>query len=246
MVNQLGSGLEPYKDFQYKAKLNVNVKLKLSGICRIINMFITLEGIEGAGKTTQAARIAEFLRQRGHGCVTTREPGDTRIGKKIRAILLDPENSDLVPLAELFLYAADRAQHVHERILPALQEGKTVICDRFFDATTVYQGFARGLDLEIIESIHRLVPGELKPDMTILFDLPPEVGLKRAWGQINSGGRTGKESRFEKEALAFHEKVRAGYLNLAHREPDRFFVVDAAESADRVTDCIFRMLCERL
>lgn len=193
-------------------------------------MFITFEGIEGSGKTTQINHILGFLTSKGHKCIATREPGDTRIGKKIRSILLDPENSDLVPLAELFLYAADRIQHITERIIPSLSDGTVVVCDRFFDATTAYQGYARGLDITTIEEIHKLVLGDLKPDITILFDLSPEVGLKRAWQQIDNGSRSNVETRFEKEKIPFHEKVRNGYLKLAAEEPERFFVINASKS----------------
>ncbi|SCY57830.1 dTMP kinase [Desulfoluna spongiiphila] len=209
-------------------------------------MLITLEGIEGSGKSTQIKRITAHLEKKGRRCVTTREPGDTSIGKKIRAILLDPENSELTSLAELFLYAADRAQHLGERVLPHLSAGDVVVSDRFFDATTAYQGYARGLDLEVIEKIHTMVLKGLRPDLTLLLDLPPEVGLGRAISAIESGDRTVDESRFEQEALAFHEKVRAGYLALAHREPERFVVIDATVSPDEVTDAITRAIDDRL
>jgi dTMP kinase len=197
-------------------------------------MFITLEGIEGSGKTTQISRLVEFLEDRGIECVTTRQPGGTLIGKNIRSILLDPANSALEPLAELLLYMADRAQHINELIRPALQNGKTVVCDRYFDATLVYQGFARGLSIELIGQLHQLLFDDLKPDVTLLLDLSPQVGLKRAWQQLNNGQRSGDESRFEAEAVAFHEKVRAGYLELARLEPDRFRIIDAAQTQDQV------------
>jgi len=197
-------------------------------------MFITLEGIEGSGKTTQISRLVEFLEDRGIECVTTRQPGGTLIGKNIRSILLDPANSALEPLAELLLYMADRAQHINELIRPALQNGKTVVCDRYFDATLVYQGFARGLSIELIGQLHQLLFDDLKPDVTLLLDLSPQVGLKRAWQQLNNGQRSGDESRFEAEAVAFHEKVRTGYLELARLEPDRFRIIDAAQTQDQV------------
>jgi dTMP kinase len=129
---------------------------------------------------------------------------------------------------------ADRAQHIHELIRPALDSGKTVVCDRYFDATLVYQGFARGLSVELIGQLHQILFDDLKPDVTLLLDLPPQVGLKRAWQQLNNGQRSGDESRFEAEALAFHKKVRTGYLELARLEPDRFRIVDAAQSPDEV------------
>lgn len=201
-------------------------------------MFITLEGIEGSGKTTQIGRLAEFLENKGIGCVTTRQPGGTLIGENIRSILLDPANSALAPLAELLLYMADRAQHIHELIRPALMNGKTVVCDRYFDATLVYQGFARGLSIRLIKQLHQLLFDDLKPDVTLLLDLSPQLGLERAWQQLNNGQRSGDESRFEAEALAFHEKVRAGYLELARLEPDRFRIVDASKSQDEVFSAI--------
>lgn len=209
-------------------------------------MFITFEGIEGSGKTTQINHILEFLESNGHKCVTTREPGDTRIGQKIRAILLDPENNDLVSLAELFLYAADRAQHMSERIIPSLAAGHVVICDRFFDATTAYQGYARGLDISTIEEIHKLVLKDLKPDVTILFDLSPEIGLKRAWQQIDNGNRSDVETRFENEKITFHEKVRKGYLKLAAEDPDRIFIIDASQSEEDVQQDIERIISDKL
>ncbi len=197
-------------------------------------MFITFEGVEGSGKTTQIEKIKSYLVEKGFNCLVTREPGNTDIGKKIRSILLDPLNKNLVPLSELFLYAADRAQHLKEKVLPALSSGDIVICDRFFDATTVYQGYARGIDLDLINSIHDLVLQGLKPDITFLFDLNPETGLKRAWSQLDSGSRTAKESRFEEEALSFHNKVRQGYLKIAEENQDRFIIIDAGLSVEEV------------
>ena len=193
-------------------------------------MFITLEGIEGSGKTSQVKNIAAFLDNRGRACLLTREPGGTQIGRRIRQVLLDPESRDLDPLAELLLYNADRVQHVRKIILPAIAAGKVVVCDRYVDATRAYQGVARNLDIELVETLHRLLVADLKPDLTLLLDLPPEEGLARAWAQINSGSRSDRETRFEKEALAFHTSVREGYLSLAVREPDRFVVIDARAS----------------
>ncbi|MDX2439879.1 MAG: dTMP kinase, partial [Desulfobacterales bacterium] len=157
-------------------------------------MFITLEGIEGSGKTTQINNIDRFLEKKGHDCVITREPGGTKIGRKIRSILLDPENKGMEPMAELLLYFSDRVQHVETVINSALSEGKTVICDRYFDATLVYQGYARGLDMKLITRLHELVLEGLKPDITFLLDLSPEIGLSRAWKQIDNGSRTGDET----------------------------------------------------
>jgi len=197
-------------------------------------MFITFEGIEGSGKTTQAKHTVRFLQDKGHDCVITREPGGTRIGEKIRAILLDPLSKDMYPLTEFLLYTADRAQHIKEYILPLLSDGKIVLCDRYYDATMAYQGFARGLDIGLIEKIHKLLFENLKPDITLLLDLPPEIGLKRAWKQINNGNRISQETRFEEERLSFHKRVREGYLELSRLEPERFRIIDASKDEHEV------------
>jgi dTMP kinase len=203
---------------------------------------VTLEGIEGSGKSTQISALARFLTKNGFECVVTREPGGTPIGKKIRALLLDPDNHAISPHAELLLYVADRIQHVHEVIRPALEKGKTVLCDRYFDATLVYQGMARGLGTELIADLHKRFLDNLKPDVTVLLDLSPETGLKRAWRQFRSGERNAGETRFEEEALTFHEKVRQGYLEMAAREPDRFRIVDAAQSEIHVKNAILEIM----
>ncbi|MCF8110154.1 MAG: dTMP kinase [Desulfobacteraceae bacterium] len=201
-------------------------------------MFITLEGIEGSGKSTQVPHIARHLERFGYSCLVTKEPGGTAVGKKIRAILLDPGNAGLDAMAELFLYEADRAQHAGRVIRPALEAKKTVICDRFADSTVVYQGAARGISVGIIEEINRMILGDLKPDITFLLDLPPEIGLSRAWRQIESGLRRQGESRFEQERIRFHEKVRQGYLALAQKEPGRIRVIDASGSQKDVKSAI--------
>jgi dTMP kinase len=209
-------------------------------------MFITFEGIEGSGKTTQIKLLVSALRAKGFDCVPTREPGATEIGKKIRAILLDSNHTAMLPITELLLYEADRAQHVREVIEPALAAKKVVVSDRFFDATTVYQGYARGYDLKAIEQMHRMVLGQLKPDLTIVLDLPVDLGLERAWERIrNQGGRL-SEDRFEKEDLVFHEKVREGYLTLAALEPERFRVIDASGEQDMVHKDVVEVVLNRL
>jgi dTMP kinase len=209
-------------------------------------MFITLEGIEGSGKTTQMQQLSTLFENRGHSCVLTREPGGTTLGEKIRAILLHPASTELVPTAELLLYMADRAQHINSLIKPSLAEGKVVLCDRYFDATVVYQGFARGLDTGAISDLHRLIFDDLKPDITFLLDLEPEVGLARAWRQLDNGTRSGTESRFEEETLSFHEKVRAGYLELARHQPERIKVVDASHDEKQVQADIREALAKLL
>ena len=209
-------------------------------------MFITLEGTEGAGKTTQLPHLVRFLESLGCDCLITREPGGTPTGQKIRALLLDPANKDFTPETELFLYAADRAQHVRTIIVPALSEGKTVICDRFCDATEAYQGVARGLDRALIDMLNRIATDGLKPDITILFDLPPETGLTRAWKRIRSNGADGADHRFEAENLSFHNRVRQGYLEISQREPERFLIVNAAGSEEAVKAELLASIANRI
>jgi dTMP kinase len=209
-------------------------------------MFISLEGIEGAGKTTQLKNIVAYLQGRGYECVTTREPGGTDIGARIRGILLDPANQELDAVAELLLYVADRVQHLRTFIQPHLAAGRVVLCDRYFDATLVYQGYARGVDTTLIRRLHQLVCDNLQPDITLLFDLDPSVGLGRAWDQIRNGARTSLETRFEQEKLAFHQKVREGYLDLARMEPGRFRVIDAEQEPRTVALAVETLLTQLL
>lgn len=200
----------------------------------VLHRFITFEGIEGSGKTTQMRRLAATLRARGLDVVATREPGGTPVGDQIRAILLHPA-SVMGPWTELLLYAAARAEHLEQVIRPALAAGKLVLCDRFTDATRAYQGFARGLPLEAIEALHGLGPLALEPDRTLLFDLDPAEGLARARGRAAGGAAgAGSEDRFEQEAVAFHDRVRAGYRDLARLHPARFRMIDARGDADAV------------
>ncbi len=195
-------------------------------------LFITFEGIEGSGKTTQLRTLAERLQQRGMRVRTTREPGGCPIADAVRDILLHPANSALVPRAELLLYAAARAQHVDEVILPALKGGETVLCDRFTDATVAYQGHGRGLDMPLIAELNTLAAGDLVADLTLLLDMPAEDGLRRARrrGATTKGNR---EDRFEQESLEFHRRIREGYLAIARREP-RVRIVDARGSEAEV------------
>jgi dTMP kinase len=205
-------------------------------------MFITFEGIEGCGKTTQIKRLKKILQERGVSCLITREPGATKIGVQIRAILLDQKNKKMDPKAELFLYLADRCQHVSEKIQPALARDKWVISDRFWDATVVYQGLARGLNEKFLKGLRPFILGSLWPDKTFLLDCPVSIGLARAWERINGSEESKKESRFEKEALSFHEKIRRGYLTLARKEPGRIKVIDAAFSPDQIHQQIMEVL----
>ncbi len=189
-----------------------------------MSLFITFEGIEGCGKTTQINLLAAFLKKKECPFLLTREPGGTKIGEKIRQILLSSDHAGMEPMTEFFLYVADRIQHYRQVIAPALHAGKTVLCDRFADATTVYQGFGRGLDLAWIQEVHARALENIKPDLTFLLDLPVEVGLKRAWKRLEQDKTA--EDRFEKEALDFHQRIRDGYLTLARNEPGRIIVLD--------------------
>lgn len=208
-------------------------------------MFITFEGIEGCGKTTQLRMLAEELERQGRRVVVTREPGGCPIAEKVRAILVDAENSAMSPLAELFLYAAARAQHVTEVIRPALKEGRIVLCDRFTDATTAYQGYGRGLDLGIITELNRIASDGIAPDLTLLIDCRVETGLARALARIEA--TTGpREERFELESLAFHERVRNGYLRLATEEPQRFLTISGEGGIDETFDLLRREVAGRL
>jgi dTMP kinase len=204
-------------------------------------LFITFEGIEGCGKTTQIERLEKKLIQYGIPLIKTLEPGGTRIGKRIRQILLDADNRELSPLAELMLYLADRAQHVQEVIRPALDQGRWVLCDRFFDATVVYQGAARGQDKQLIRMLNEKVTQGIRPDITFLLDCPVEVGLERALKRdrrIPHGG----QDRFEREKLEFHQEVRRGYLELASGEKERFFIIDAARERGEVEEALFQRI----
>ena len=189
-----------------------------------MSIFITFEGIEGCGKTTQIGLLTSFLESLHRPFLLTREPGGTGVGEQIRQILLSSENVGIEPMAELYLYAAARVQHIRQVISPALREGKLVICDRFADATLAYQGYGRGMDLAWIEEIHARTMENVKPDLTFLLDLPVEEGLRRALKRMEK--HSVKEDRFEKEALDFHRRVREGYLILARNQPRRIVALD--------------------
>ncbi len=207
--------------------------------------FITFEGIEGCGKTTQMKVLAERLTEKGHPVVVTREPGGCPIALKIRDILLDAANSRMVPLAELLLYAAARAQHVAEIIKPALDTGKVVLCDRFTDATIAYQGYGRQLDLNLIGELNTLATEHVRPQLTVLIDCEVETGLKRANARIEAS--TGaREERFELESVQFHRRVREGYLRLAAADPDRFIIIDGNRSMGDVETAITNAVLARL
>ena len=190
--------------------------------------FITLEGGEGAGKSTQVGRVVEWLRARGIAVVATREPGGTAVAEAIRKILLDPSQTGPCDDAELLLMFAARADHLHSVVQPALAQGTWVVCDRFTDATFAYQGAGRGIDAARIETLENWTQGALRPNLTIVLDIPVAVGQERiaARNQLD---------RFEREGVAFFERIRECYLNRAHRYPDRYRVVDAVGLPDEVT-----------
>jgi dTMP kinase len=193
--------------------------------------FVTFEGIEGSGKTTQIERLADRLRAADEPVLVTREPGGSPLGRRLRTLLLGDDAGPIDPLAEVLLYVADRIQHLREVVDPALAGGTHVLCDRYLDATLAYQGFARGIDLEFIRGLHRRPPLDRRPDRTILLDLDPEIGLDRARRRNGDLGLESTEGRFEREALDFHGRVRDGYVTLAEAEPFRFRIVAAEEEA---------------
>jgi dTMP kinase len=204
--------------------------------------WVTFEGVEGVGKTTQIERLTRHLRENGRSVVTTREPGGTELGRRLRRVLLEPDERPMHALAELLLYTADRAQHLTEVVIPALDAGQTVLCDRFLDATLAYQGHARGLGFDTVLDLHRTPPLDARPDRTLLFDMDPRVALARARQRNASSAAQEREGRFEQERLEFHVRVREGYLMLADREPGRFRVIDADHDAGTVE----REVCRNL
>jgi dTMP kinase len=200
-----------------------------------MSRFITFEGIEGSGKSTQVARASDLLTARGVTHLRTREPGGTPLGDAVRRILLHPEHDAMSPRAELLLVHAARAQHLEAVVRPALAAGKVVLCDRFEDSTRAYQGRGRGIPEEMIAALSELTAAGLRPDRTFLLDLDVEEGLRRARGRnAQPGGPASDEGRIDSEAVEFHRRVRQGYLDLARRDPDRFRVLDGAEPAERI------------
>ena len=203
-------------------------------------MFITFEGPDGSGKTTQARLLAAWLRERGYQVVLTREPGGTDIGDQIRTVLHDPANGAMDARTEILLYSASRAQHVAQCIRPALAAGQIVISDRYADSTLAYQGYGRGLDLETLRQITDFATGGLTPDLTLYLDIPPEEGLERR--QV--GGD--EWNRLDAEALDFHQRARAGYLELMKEEPERWMVVNGDRTVEEVQEKIRRVVEGRL
>jgi len=205
--------------------------------------FITLEGIEGSGKTTQAAILAQALRSRGRKVMVTREPGGTRAGELVRAIFLDRSIS-LEGTAELLLVLADRAQHVREKLRPALEGGQIVISDRYSDSTIAYQGYGRGLDLKLVRELNRVASGDVIPDLTILLDCDAETGLLRTKTRAENAVRVA--DRFEGELIEFHQRVREGFRMIARDEPLRIVLLDSARETNQVSADVLRLVLQRL
>ena len=206
-------------------------------------VFITFEGIEGSGKSTQLQRVAAFLRERGRTVVMTKEPGGTQIADRIRAILLDSKNV-IDPIAEVLLFAASRRQNTMEIIRPATDRGDVVLCDRYIDSTLAYQGFGRLINLDQLRTLNRWATGDLVPDLTLIFDLPEEVGLTRATHRNSNA--TADEGRFEAEDVRFHRRVREGYLSLAKENTRRYAVVDANGTIDEVSERTLDVIARRI
>lgn len=203
-----------------------------------MSLFITFEGVEGSGKTTQIQRLKRRLTQKGIPCLITREPGGCPISEEVRKILLHPDHHRMTPLTELLLYEAARAQHVEEVIAPFLKKGGVVISDRFSDASAAYQGYGRKVDLRLVETLNRLSSRKIKPDVTFLLDCPSRVGLKRAIHRNQTLGQE-EEGRFELEKVQFHHRVRKGYLAIAKKELRRFKIIDTRKGEEKV----FQEIC---
>ena len=217
-------------------------------MARARGKFLTIEGLDGCGKSTQLGRLAELLRAQGHEVVLTREPGGTPAGEKIRGVILDSRTSGLSPRAELALMFAARAQHIDEVIRPALEAGRFVLCDRFTDSSEAYQGGGRKLGSEVVLALHRELCRGLQPDLTILMDSEVEASVARARRRnlAREGASEQDENRFEQESRAFFQRVRDAYLAIARREPGRVFVVDARRPADVVHPEIVAEVKKRL
>ena len=205
--------------------------------------FITLEGIEGSGKTTQAAILADALRSRGHRVMVTREPGGTRAGELIRTIFLDSSIA-LEATAELLLVLADRAQHAREKLRLALETGQIVISDRYSDSTVAYQGYGRGFDLKLVSELNRLASDGITPNLTIVLDCTPETGLARSKARAASTGCT--RDRFEEEQLEFHRRVRDGFRTIAREDPSRVMLLDSTRSPGELSGEILQLVLSRL
>ncbi len=201
------------------------------------NLFITFEGPEGAGKTTILSKIVERMQENEINFLATREPGGIEIAEKIREVILNPAHTAMDERTEALLYAAARSQHFFEKVKPALKQGKHVLCDRFIDSSLAYQGYARGIGIDEVLAINEFAIGKHLPDMTILFDIEPEIGLARIHAHNDR-----EVNRLDIESLSFHEKVREGYHEVVRRYPNRIKVVNADQSIDRVVDEVWHIL----
>lgn len=208
-------------------------------------MFITLEGIEGCGKSTQHKLLAQWLRDKEIDFVDTKQPGGTAIGARIRQILLHADHDHMAPACEAMLYLADRAQHHVEVIRPALERGTWVLCDRYQDSTLAYQGGARGIGADKLNAMFQIATDGLQPDLTILLDMDAEAGLRRAQARNVEQDLTVSEGRFEAEALDFHMSVRAAFLEMAAQNPERYVIIDADRDIDAVARHIQHVVAER-
>jgi dTMP kinase len=209
-------------------------------------MFITFEGIDGCGKSTQIRLLRQRLRDCGLQVTLTREPGGSDLGVCLRSMLLQQRSVNLTPLSELFLYLADRAQHVAEVIKPALARGEVVLCDRFADSTVAYQGYGRGLPIQLLDSLNQMAAAGCIPDLTLILDLPVETGLQRARARNDGDKQSRSEGRFEAESLAFHQRIREGYLLLAALHPKRCVVLQADQDLEKVCEQIWSLVTTRL
>ncbi|HCU57239.1 MAG TPA: dTMP kinase [Anaerolineaceae bacterium] len=203
-------------------------------------MFITLEGPEGSGKTSQLPALAEFLRGKGYDVLVTREPGGTSVGDQIREVLMNMKNVSIVPQTEILLFQAARAQHVAEILRPALDEGKIVICDRFGDSTLAYQGYGHQTDIGTLQYLIHFATGGLTPDLTLLLDIPVNQGFERKLKNDSEW------NRLDAYAKAFHERVRQGYLELAREEPERWRIIDASAEKDRVQEEMRKFVLQKI
>jgi dTMP kinase len=210
----------------------------------LMSLFVTFEGVEGCGKSTQVAALASHLEARGVPVIVSREPGGTPLGEELRAILLDHGQAGMLPETELFLYLASRAEHVAQVVTPGLERGAVVISDRYGDASVAYQGGGRELGAELVESLNHVATHGVKPDVTFLLDLDPEEGLERLVER--AGGRPDGRDRIESEALEFHERVRDAYLQAADRDPFRYVTIDARLARDEITAIIVSRVDEFL
>ena len=205
---------------------------------------ITFEGIEGSGKSTQIKLVAEYFVKKNVPIIVTQEPSGTDIGRKIGSILFNSEHYYMCAETEMFLFCAARAQHVREKIMPALEQNKVVLCDRFSDATYAYQGAGRGLDHEFIKLINDYSALHLKPGLTLLFDLPVEIGLQRATDRNNRLKEPSSIDRFERENIDFHRRIREGYLNILRNDPQRFRLIDANQDVNAIQEEVRRHISD--